>query len=59
MDISRIKKVLKYKPNKSNADLLLDAYNYYVKNNNKSNFGSAQKPSMGFFSLVKFISKFI
>ncbi len=59
MDISRIKKVLKYKPNKSNADLLLDAYNYYLKNNNKSNFGSAKKPSMGLFSLVKLISKYI
>lgn len=59
MDISRIKKVLKYKPNKSNADLLLDAYNYYLKNNNKTNLGSAKKPSMGLFSLVKFISKYI
>ena len=59
MDISRIKKVLKYKPYKSNADLLLDAYNYYLKNNNKTNLGSAKKPSMGLFSLVKFISKYI
>ncbi len=59
MDISRIKKILKYKPTKSNADLLLDAYNYYLKNNNKSNFGSAKKPSMGLFSLVKFVSKYI
>ena len=59
MDISRIKKVLKYKPNKSNADLLLDAYNFYVKNKNKSNFGSAKKPNMGLFSLIKFVSKYI
>ena len=29
--ISRELKVLKYKPDKSNADLLLDAYNYYLK----------------------------
>lgn len=59
MDISRIKKVLKYKPDKSNADLLLDAYNYYLKNNKKTNLGSAKKPSMGLFSLIKFISKYI
>tara|TARA_B100000963_G_scaffold308374_1_gene283837 strand:+ start:1125 stop:2138 length:1014 start_codon:yes stop_codon:yes gene_type:complete len=59
MDISRIKKVLNYKPNKSNAELLLDAYNYYVQNKDKSNLGSAKKPKMGLFSLIKFISKYI
>ena len=59
MDISRIKKILKYKPKKSNADLLLEAYNYYVENDKKNNFGSAKKPKMGMFSLVKFISKYI
>ena len=59
MDISRIKKILNYSPKKSNAELLLDAYNYYIKNKDKSNLGSAKKPSMGLFSLVKFISKYI
>lgn len=59
MDISRIKKILKYKPKKSNADLLLEAYNFYIKNKKKTHFGSAKKPKMGFFSLIKIISKFI
>lgn len=58
MDISRIKKVLNYKPIKSNADLLLEAYYYYL-DNKENNLGSAKKPKMGFFSLVKFVSKFI
>ena len=58
MDISRIKKVLNYKPQKSNADLLLEAYYFYL-DNKKNNLGSAKKPKMGLFSLVKFISKFI
>lgn len=58
MDISRIKKVLNYKPEKSNADLLLEAYYFYL-DNKKNNLGSAKKPKMGLFSLVKFISKFI
>ena len=59
MDISRIKRILKYKPKKSNADLLLEAYNYYVENDKKNNFGSAKKPKMGMFGFVKFISKYI
>ena len=59
MDISRIKKILNYKPNKSNADLLLEAYNFYIKNNKISKSGSAKKPKMGIFNLVKFISKYI
>ena len=59
MDISRIKKVLNYNPKKSNADLLLEAYNYYIENDKKNKIGSAKKPKMGLFSLIKFISKYI
>lgn len=59
MDISRIKNVLKYKPQKSNADLLLDAYKYYINNKKLSKFGSGKKPKMGFFNIIKFISKYI
>ncbi len=59
MDTSRIKKILGYNPKKSNAELLLDAYNYYVKNIKFSKFGSGKKPEMGFFKLVKFLSKII
>ena len=59
MDISRIKKILKYKPSKSNAELLLDAYKYYINNKEISNFGSGKKPSMGFFSIIKYISRYL
>jgi UDP-glucose 4-epimerase len=59
MDISRIKKVLNYNPKKSNADLLLEAYNYYIENDKKNKIGSAKKPKMGLFGLIKFISKYI
>lgn len=59
MDVSRIKRVLGFKPKKSNADLLLDAYNFYTTNKKISKFGSGKRPKMGFFNIIKFISKFI
>ena len=59
MDISRVKKVLKYKPKKSNAELLLEAYNHYLLNKKTIKYGSSQKPRMGFFSVIKYFSKFI
>ena len=59
MDINRVKKVLKYKPKKSNAELLLEAYNYYIANKKTVKYGSGQKPRMGFFNVIKYISKFI
>ena len=59
MDITRVKKVLNYKPSKNNAELLLEAYNYYIKNKKISKFGSGMKPKMGFFNVIKFFSKFI
>ena len=59
MDVSRIKKILKFKPSKSNADLLLEAYNHYIENKNSIKYGSAKKPKMGFFNIIKFISRFI
>ena len=54
MDITRVKKVLNYKPSKNNAELLLEAYNYYIKNKKISKFGSGMKPKMGFFNVIKF-----
>ena len=59
LDISRIKKDLKFTPTKSTAELMLDAHNYYLNNSNLSQKGSAIKPKMGFFSVIKFISKII
>ena len=59
LDISRIKKDLNFVPTKSTAELMLDAHNYYLKNSNVNHRGSAIKPKMGFFSVIKFISKII
>ena len=59
LDISRIKKDLNFTPTKSTAELMLDAHNYYLHNSNLSQKGSAIKPKMGFFSVIKFISKII
>ena len=59
LDISKIKKDLKFEPTKSTAQLMLDAHNYYLKNSDTNQKGSAIKPKMGFFSVIKFISKII
>ena len=59
LDISQIKKDLNFSPSKSTAELMLDAHNYYLKNSNVNQKGSAIKPKMGFFSVIKFISKII
>ena len=59
LDISRIKKDLKFVPTKSSAELMLDAHNYYLNNSDVNQKGSATKPKMGFFSVIKFISKII
>tara|TARA_A100001388_G_scaffold258684_1_gene225380 strand:- start:435 stop:1451 length:1017 start_codon:yes stop_codon:yes gene_type:complete len=59
LDISKIKKDLNFLPSKSTAELMLDAHNYYINNTNKNQKGSATKPKMGFFSVIKFISKII
>ena len=59
LDISRIKKDLNFTPTKSTAELMLDAHNYYLNSSNLSQKGSAIKPKMGFFSVIKFISKII
>jgi len=58
LDISRAKKILKFQSNYSNAELLLDTYKYYIKNDkiNDKKFSSARKPKMGFFSIIKFFS---
>ena len=59
LDISRIKKDLNFAPTKSTAELMLDAHNYYLNNSDVKQKGSAIKPKMGFFSVIKFISKII
>ena len=59
LDISKVKKDLNFLPTKSTAELMLDAYYYYVNNNTDDQKGSAIKPKMGFFSVIKFISKII
>ena len=58
LDISRAKKILNFKSKFSNAELLLDAYKYYIKIDQTKNkkFGSDKKPKMGFFSIIKFFS---
>ena len=58
LDISRAKRILNFKSKFSNAELLLDAYKYYVNNNQNKNkkFGSDKKPRMGFFAIIKFFS---
>ncbi len=59
LDISRIKKDLKFTPTKSTAELLLEAHNYYLNNSNVNQKGSAIKPKMGFFKIIKYLSKII
>ena len=59
LDISRIKKDLNFKPTKSTAELMLDAHNYYLSNSSNNKKGSAIKPKMGFFKIIKLISKII
>jgi|ETNmetMinimDraft_33_1059910.scaffolds.fasta_scaffold15992_1 nucleoside-diphosphate-sugar epimerase len=57
MNTEKIQKVLGFKANKSNADLLYEAYDYYINNKNDNATGSAKKPKLGFFRLIKFFSK--
>ena len=52
-------KDLNFKPTKSTAELMLDAHNYYINNSNDNQKGSSVKPKMGFFKIIKFISKII
>ena len=59
LDISKAKKDLNFLPTKSTAELMLDAHYYYVNNNTDDQKGSAIKSKMGFFSIIKFISKII
>ena len=59
LDISKIKKELNFIPTKSTAELMLDAHNYYLNNSSNNLKGSSIKPKMGFFSIIKFISKII
>ena len=59
MDISKIKKDLNFKPSKSTAELMLDAHNSYLNSINDKSIGSAIKPKMGFFKIIKLISKII
>ncbi len=59
LDISRIKKDLNFIPTKSTAELLLDAHNYYVNNHSDTQIGSSIRPKMGFFNVIKFLSKII
>ena len=59
LDISKIKKDLNFLPSKSTAELMLDAHKHYINNTNKNQKGSAIKPKMGFFSVIKLISKII
>ena len=59
LDISKIKKDLNFSPTKSTAELMLDAHNYYLNNSNDNQKGSAVRPKMGFFSVIKLISKII
>ena len=59
LDISKIKKELNFTSTKSTAELMLDAHNYYLNNTSKNQKGSAIKPKMGFFKIIKLISKII
>ncbi len=59
LDISKIKKELDFTPTKSTAELMLEAHNYYLNNASQNQKGSAIKPKMGFFKIIKLISKII
>ncbi len=59
LDISKIKKELDFTPTKSTAELMLEAHNYYINNSSQNQKGSAIKPKMGFFKIIKLISKII
>ena len=59
LDISKIKKNLNFKPTKSTAELMLDAHNSYLTNFKKNQLGSSIKPKMGFFKIIKLISRII
>ena len=59
LDISKIKKDLNFSPTKSTAELMYDAYKYYLNNSNANQKGSAVRPKMGFFSVIKFISRIV
>ncbi len=59
LDISKIKNILNFNPKKSTAELLLEAHNFYINNSNNKQSGSAIKPKMGFFKIIKYISKII
>jgi len=56
MDISKIKKELNFFPDKSSADLLYEAYVYYINSTKKNTTGSAKKPRLGLFKLIKFFT---
>jgi nucleoside-diphosphate-sugar epimerase len=58
MNISKVKKKLNYHPSKNNAELLLEAYNYYINDLKLNTSGSGKKPEMGFFNVIKFFSRF-
>ena len=60
LDISHIKKDLNFLPKKNTAEPLLEAHNYYVDNfNDNQKKGQAIKPKMGFFKIIKLISRII
>ena len=56
MDISKIKKELNFSPDKSSAELLHEAYVYYINSTKENKTGSAKKPRLGFFKLIKFFT---
>ena len=58
MDISKIKRELNFSPDKSSADLLYEAYVYYISSSKENKTGSAKKPRLGFFKLIKFENYF-
>lgn len=59
LDISRIKDELNFLPKKNTAELLLDAHNHYISSPKNNQKGSSIKPKMGFFKIIKFISRII
>ena len=56
MDISKIKEELNFSPDKSSAELLHEAYVYYINSTKENKTGSAKKPRLGFFKLIKFFT---
>ena len=61
LNTKKIFNTLKLASNKSSKDILLENYNYYVKNLkniNKINSGSDKKPSLKIFNIFKILSRF-